>query len=33
MKAWWRRNGRETAVAFLVLAALIAAFLVTAKNL
>jgi hypothetical protein len=33
VNGWCQRNGRETAVAFLVLAALIAAFLVTAKNI
>jgi len=30
---WWHLSSRETAVAFLVLAALIAAFLVTARTL
>lgn len=30
---WCQRNGRETLVAFLVLAALLAAFMVTARTL
>lgn len=33
MITWWRRDGSETLVAFLVLAALIAASMVTAKTL
>lgn len=33
MIAWWRRDGRETALAFFVLAALIAYFLASARTL